>query len=118
MPDNVAPNLVGYKPEDTLNCARMKLADGAARDTDGVMVVLCVGERIARLSVEEAQLADDPRFQQQLDGAEDGGAADMRQITHQVFSGEPIIPLFEVLDDFPAGQGGSIALIFQGCENI
>ena len=103
MSDDAAANLVAYEAEDTLNRARVELADGAARNANRVMVMLRVGERIARLSVDEAQLADDPRLQQQLDGAKDGGAADMRQITHQVFSSEPIGSLFEVLNNLSAG---------------
>ena len=118
MPDDAAANLVADEAEDTLNRACVKLADSAACDTNGVMVVLRVGEGIARLSVDEAQLADDPRLQQQLDGAEDGGAADMRQITHKILSGETVGPFLEILDDFPAGQGGSVALVFKGCENV
>ena len=103
MSDDAAADLIPYEAEDTLNRAGVKLTDGAARDTDGVMVMLRVRKRIARLAIDEAQLTDDACFQEELDSAEDGGTTDVWQITHQIFSSETVISLLEVLDDLPAG---------------
>ena len=67
MADDVAGNVVAYRPHEAFDCRRAEFADVAALDADGVMVVLDPGEAIPWGAVQEVQTADHSRSQEELD---------------------------------------------------
>ena len=118
VPDDGAGDIATDQAQHALHRAGPEFADGAAGDADSVVVVLSMGETVARLSVDEAKLADDAGFKKELDGAEDRSPTYNGQLANQIIGGEALAPVFKRLDDDAPRERGAIALVLKDGQNV
>ena len=102
--DDGPGDLTPYNAQHSLHRTGSEFADGAAGDADGVVMVLRLREAIARLSVDEAEFANDAGFKKELDGPEDRSPTYHGQLANQIIGGEALAPVFERLDDHAAWE--------------
>ncbi len=89
--DDLSRDVCAYGPQQALDGRVAELADVPARDTERMVMVLDAGKAVLRSAVWQRQLAQDARFEKELDRPVDCRAADSWELFADVLGAEALL---------------------------
>ena len=118
MPYDFARHVVADDSHKALHGGCAELADLAAFDAYGMVMVFDAGQHVSGRAVEKVQSAYNSEFEEELERAEHGCPSDAGEFPDNIFGGETFVHLFDDANYRASGHSRAIAFVFEDCHYV